>query len=309
MKDIYGLLPEVNFAFENPEAIEDQRAQISRIDDRKFRILQGKVENLSRKLRELVPTHSREERSSRSANGGRVHPIGLSTLANFTITNQTPGLTDSSSDSPFSLGSTSRNSVGPMTDTNTSTSSSKVKGLHDGLEPFERFMPHQYILIEGPSGRNDEHHPVVFDSGTNDNFIISPIVKKYDLEPYLFPDGPVGYTHINGSTSYTDKSVKFRWKLCQGKKWHEATFFVIDELPDSLHGVVGYITSKQVDICLRAQLSALVAFRQKKEGLSCPLTAYKSSFRNLIQILQLKNSANILYRLSAVPYVETRSSS
>ena len=267
---IYDMLPEIIHPFENLEAMEDKRPQISGIDDRKYRILQKqmnkKISKWNRKLRELVPIHLREEGSSRSAKDGSVHADEPSTLAESTAISHYPDPTDSSSDSSFSLDSTSRSSAGPMTDTNTSISISKVKERDNDLEPFERFGPRQHILIQGPSSRDDEPNPVLFDSGTQENFIIGSIVEKHGLNTQPLPDGPRTYTHINESRSDIYEDVKFRWKLSQGKKWHKSRFLVVDRLPDDLHVLIGTRTSSSLDIVFRTRLSALVAFREKKES-------------------------------------------
>ena len=263
---IFSMLPDINHLFGNFHVVEGQRPQIGGIVDRKLRVLGKKIHKMSKRIREQLDSAPlREERFSKSAEGDSVHPKGLSTLASFTNTSQSPDLTDSSSDSLLSSDSTNRNSADPMTDSNTFTSTSKVKELDNDLEPFEIFESHQYLHIQGSSGRNDESL-ALFDSGTKVNFIISSAVKKHGLETHPLPNGRETFSGITKSRVYVDKQVTFLWQLVRGKKWRQATFRVVDWLPDGLRVVVGETTSKKEGFCIRVQQSSLVAVLEKTEG-------------------------------------------
>ncbi|KAL8787040.1 MAG: hypothetical protein Q9195_007945 [Heterodermia aff. obscurata] len=147
------------------------------------------------------------------------------------------------------------------------TSTSKVKEPDDP-EPYERFGRRQRILIEGRSGRVDEPHPAIFDTGCSESLIISSVVKEHDLETRPLPDGQETFMLVDKSEFNTDEYVEFCWKLSQGKVWREGNFKVVDHLPDGLHVLVGSRASEEEDICLRVRPSCLVAFRKKNEDIS-----------------------------------------
>ena len=262
VNDLFGMLPEINHPFENFEALEDQRPQIGRTEDRTQHFLE---EKLNRMPREPIPTPLREKRVSKSANGGSVHADELSMLGDFKISSQSPDLTDSSSESSLSLDSTSRNSARQLTDTNTSTSTSKVKEPDD-LEPYERIRPRQCILIQGRSGLDNEPEPAIIDTACPESLITSSVVKEHDLKTYPLPNGRRILEHVNELESYTDRYVKLCWKLTQGNMWRRGKFKVVDHLPDGLHVLIGSTASEKEDICLRARLSCLVTFLKKNEG-------------------------------------------
>lgn len=269
VNDLFFMLPDINDPFQNFEATEDQQPQIGEIDDRIQRVGQEKSdkssEKTNRKLREPNSIPLREERISRSANSGSVHPNELSMLADSKSSSQSPDLTDSSSESSLSLDSTSRNSARQLTDTNTSTSTSKVKELDD-LEPYEPIRPHQCILIRGRSGLDNEPEPAIIDTGCPESLITSSVVKKHDLETHPLPNSRWILEHVNKLESYIDRYVDLGWKLTQGNKWRRGKFRVVNDLPGGLHVLIGSTASEKEDIRLRARISCLVAFRKKNEG-------------------------------------------
>ncbi len=118
--------------------------------------------------------------------------------------------------------------------------------------------------------RQQEHFPyltLLFDTGSEDNFILSSVVKELGLERRnLSVSGGPLFRGLNHQAIFADEYVVPEWRVEDGRiRFHDIKFVVVDKIRPGVHMLVGEEFIKQYDV-LKFDRSVLVIQRDKAES-------------------------------------------
>ncbi len=107
------------------------------------------------------------------------------------------------------------------------------------------------------SGRYDRVYLALIDTGADENFIRRSVVEELELD--ISPIAPTTFKVLHGTFEVSER-VQPKWQFRKGSKQHvDFPFFVVTEIPNDTHMVLGNIIRKEMRIDFQVPKSALVA--------------------------------------------------
>lgn len=125
----------------------------------------------------------------------------------------------------------------------------------------------QRVHIWNQNRSGSRKYRVKLDSASSGDFIASWVVDTHGLVIESCPDGEEEYQMCNNKVVHVNGCVRPDWQFVIGRTRRQNTdFFVLGDIPSGFAMVIGEATMTQMGICLHANKTLLVAFKNPREG-------------------------------------------
>lgn len=260
--NLYELSPTLGLPFENIDSLNTKPGKKPSFNGGTASKL---FASLSRSIRWFLPSKRWKKRSLHDMKDLRRDPDSARYRSN-----RSSGSAGSSDFSSVFTRNGYNSSGQPISDSLTSTYSQEH-------QRDTGFGSHQIIMVRNYLRQSEEPHLGLFDSGSSECFIVRDAVDKLNLNIDRLSNGAT--VELLGKVEFRlSEYVEPNWRLQQGRRWHQGDkFFVVDDLPNDYHMIIGTAAYSKMGIQLSSKASSLVAFLNGHKGSSKGLSFHYAS--------------------------------